>query len=139
MATRHPIQGLEITDVQETIEPVSASADFRQLAADEAFMNEIVTVRVHETTDENQPPHLIVNCNGMNQPIIRGQDTPIKRKYLEILARMKETKYTQVQHADAPDRLDLRARTALVYPFDLLADPNPKGRAWLNHIIAEPA
>ena len=136
---RSPIKGLEITDDQETIEPVSASADFKSIAADESFMNEIVTIMVHETTDENQPPHLIVNCNGMNQPIIRGMVTQLKRKYVEILARMKETRYTQIQHAEAPDRLDLRARTALVYGFDLIEDKNPKGRAWLSHIIAEPA
>jgi len=27
----------------------------------------------------------------------------------------------------------------LSYPFDLVEDKNPRGRAWLNHVLAEPA
>lgn len=97
MAPRIPVQqGLEVRDDSASIEPVGAAADFRELAASEAFMNELVEVLVHSTTDENQPPHIVLNCNGVNQPILRGSPILIKRKYLEILARMKETRYTQV-------------------------------------------
>ena len=76
------------TDDTPTIEPVSQN-DFKKLAAEESFMNEPVTIMIHSTTDENQAPHVIVNCNGINQPIIRGVPTEVKRKYVEILARMK--------------------------------------------------
>ena len=139
MVTPKPSKGIEVLDDQELVEPVSAAMDFRQLAADEAFMHEIVTVMVHPTTDENQPPHVIVNVNGTNQPIIRGVPTPIKRKYLEVLARMKETKYTQMTpNPAAPDVSEMRARTALAYPFDLVQD-SAKGRAWLQNVLAEPA
>lgn len=140
MAKDKLTQALEILDGEPVIEPVSAAADFRALAANEAFMNEIVTVMVHATTDENQAPTVIVNCNGVNQPIQRGVPTPIRRKYLEILARMKETKYTQVTpNPAAPDVSEMRARHGLAYPFELVADDNPKGRAWLNNVLAEPA
>lgn len=133
-------QSILITDDAETIETVAESVDFAQLAASEAFMNEIVTIHVHSTTDENQPPHFLVNCNGVNQPVVRGIDCQIKRKYVEILARMKETKYTQhTPNPAAPDVSELRARHGLVYPFDLVNDPNPRGRAWLSNVLAEPA
>ena len=136
----NPIQGIEISDDEPVVETVAESIDFGQLAASEAFMNETVTVLVHSTTDENQAPHVIVNCNGMNQPIIRGYPTKIKRKYLEILARMKETKYSQVtRNPAAPDQIDMIARHGLAYPFDLVEDPNPRGRAWLQNVLAEPA
>lgn len=136
----NPIQGIEISDDEPVVESVAESIDFGQLAASEAFMNETVTVLVHSTTDENQAPHVIVNCNGMNQPIIRGYPTKIKRKYLEILARMKETKYSQVtRNPAAPDQIDMIARHGLAYPFDLVEDPNPRGRAWLQNVLAEPA
>lgn len=135
-----PIQGLEISDDEPVVETVAESIDFGKLAASEAFMNEVVTVLVHSTTDENQAPHVIVNCNGMNQPIIRGYPTKIRRKYLEILARMKETKYNQVtRNPAAPDQIDMVARHGLAYPFDLVDDPNPRGRAWLQNVLAEPA
>lgn len=139
MATRPPSKGIEVLDDQEMIEPVSTAFDFKALAADEAFMHEVVTVMVHPTTDENQPPHVIINVNGTNQPVMRGVPTPMKRKYLEVLARMKETKYTQMTpNPAAPDVSEMRARSALAFPFDLVEDPNPKGRAWLQNVLAEP-
>lgn len=140
MARKEIAQGVEVIDDVPVIETVAESKDFRQLAADEAFMNEVVTVMVHSTTDENQAPHIIINCNGTNQPIVRGVPTKIRRKYLEILARMKETKYTQVTpNPAAPDVSELKARHGLAYPFELMDDPNPRGRAWLTNVLAEPA
>lgn len=132
--------GVEIIDDAPVVGTVAESKDFRELAASEAFMNELVTVMVHSTTDENQAPHVIVNCNGINQPIIRGVPTKIRRKYLEILARMKETKYTQrTPNPAAPDVSEMVARHGLAYPFEVVEDANPKGRAWLNNVLAEPA
>ena len=137
---KNTVQGIEIIDDEPVIETVAESRDFSKLAADEAFMNELVTVMVHSTTDENQPNHVVVNCNGMNQPLIRGVPTTVKRKYVEILARMKETKYTQVtRNASAPDQIDMVARHGLSYPFDLVEDKNPRGRAWLQNVSAEAA
>jgi len=134
------ILGMEVIDDSEIVTSVSQATDFRQLAADEAFMHELVEVMVHSTTDENQAPSVIVNCNGTNQVIIRGVPTMIRRKYLEILARMKETKYSQVtRNASAPDQIDMIARHGLAYPFELLNDSNPRGRAWLQNVLAEPA
>lgn len=140
MATKKTVQGIEIIDDTPVIETVSESRDFNQLASDEAFMHELVEVMVHSTTDENQAPSVIVNCNGTNQVIIRGVPTTIRRKYLEILARMKETKYSQVtRNPAAPDQIDMIARHGLAYPFELLHDNNPRGRAWLQNVLAEPA
>jgi hypothetical protein len=140
MAKKEVVAGMEIVDDAPIIETVAESRDFSQLAADEGFMNELVEVMVHATTDENQAPHVIVNCNGTNQPIIRGVPTKVRRKYVEILARMKETKYSQVtRNPAAPDQIDMVARHGLAYPFELMNDPNPRGRAWLQNVLAEPA
>jgi hypothetical protein len=140
MARKEATPGVEIIDDAPVVETVAESTDFRELAASEAFMNEFVTVLVHATTDENQAPHVIVNCNGTNQPIVRGYPTKVRRKYVEILARMKETKYTQyTPNPAAPDVTEMRARHGLAYPFDLVEDVNPKGRAWLQNVLAEPA
>ena len=137
---KNTVQGMEIIDDEPVIETVAESRDFSKLASDEAFMNELVTVMVHSTTDENQPNHVVVNCNGMNQPLIRGVPTTVKRKYVEILARMKETKYTQItRNTSAPDQIDMVARHGLSYPFDLVEDKNPRGRAWLQNVLAEQA
>ena len=140
MAKKEVVSGIEIVDDAPIVETVSESRDFRQLAADEAFMNELVEVLVHSSTDENQSPHVILNCNGTNQPIMRGVPTKVRRKYVEILARMKETKYSQVtRNPAAPDQIDMIARHGLAYPFELVNDNNPRGRAWLQNVLAEPA
>lgn len=140
MAKKQVVDGVEVFDDEPTVETVSESKDFSQLAADESFMNEHVTVLVHSTTDENQAPHIVLNCNGVNQPVVRGVPTKVRRKYIEILARMKETKYRQhTPNASEPDRTEMIARSALAYPFDLIEDANPRGRAWLQNVLAEPA
>ena len=140
MAKKEVVAGIEILDDTPTIDPVSQVADLRELAASEAFMNEMVEVMVHSSTDENQAPHVILNCNGTNQPILRGVPTRVRRKYVEILARMKETKYSQVtRNPAAPDQIDMIARHGLAYPFEMLSDENPRGRAWLSNVLAEPA
>jgi len=140
MAKKDVMQGVEILDDEPVVEPVSQAKDLEILLSSEAFMNEMVTVMVHSTTDENQAPHVIVNVNGTNQPIIRGYPTQVKRKYVEVLARMKETRYTQrTPNPSAPDQIEMVARHGLAYPFDLIEDSNPKGRAWLNNVLAEPA
>src|SRR5512147_2256507 len=97
MTSRSPVKGIELHDDQTVVDTVSGNVDFGKLAADEAFMNEHVTIMIHPTTDENQPNHVILNVNGVNQPVVRGVQTVVKRKYLEVLARMKETKYSQPQ------------------------------------------
>jgi hypothetical protein len=140
MAKKEVVAGIEILDDTPTIDPVSQVADLRELAASEVFMNEMVEVMVHSSTDENQAPHVILNCNGTNQPILRGVPTRVRRKYVEILARMKETKYSQVtRNPAAPDQIDMIARHGLAYPFEMLSDENPRGRAWLQNVLAEPA
>jgi hypothetical protein len=130
-------KGIQIVDDAQ-IETITK--DIKQLVLDEAFMNEMVTVMVHSSTDENQSPHVILNCNGTNQPLMRGVPSTIRRKYVEILAHMKETKYSQVtRNPAAPDQIDMVARHGLAYPFELMDDANPRGRAWLNSVLAEPA
>ena len=129
---------VELIDDQ-TIE-TPASTEFGREMQEEAFMNELVTIRVADTTDDNAAPHFICNVNGSNQPIFRGATQVIKRKYLEVLARCKESKYNQrTANPMEPDRIEMVSRTALAYPFEVLEDKNPKGRAWLNAVLAEPA
>jgi hypothetical protein len=126
------------TDLQ--MEAVVAAEGLDTLAAQEQFMNELVEIEVHPSTDENAPPSILLNVNGTNQPIMRGVPVRIRRKYVEVLARCKETKYKQ------PDRdmmnpeagNELYGRTALSYPFQV-TDDSSRGRAWLKAVMAENA
>ena len=117
----------------------NSDAELRRIMADESFMNEIVTIRVATTTDKNAPPMAMPAVNGVNQPIFRGVPTMVKRKYVEALARARETTYQQVADPASPDKITMVPNTVLSFPFEVLQDQNPKGRAWLEKIMAEPA
>ena len=131
---------IEVRDDQPLIETLAESGDFSQELASEVFMNELLEIEVSTTTDENAPPWVMLNVNGVAQPIRRGYPIKVKRKYVEVLARMKETKYTQMTpNPMEPENIVMDPRTGYVYPFTVLHDPNPRGRGWLDHIKAEPA
>lgn len=121
----------------QEIEPIVNIEFAGKTIADEAFMNEIVEVTLSSTTDENQPSHVTFAVNGINQTFMRDVPVKCKRKFLEVLARCKETKYTQVRDPIELDRSQMVARTLLAYPFQVNDDPNPKGRAWLRAVMAE--
>lgn len=104
----------------------------------EMFMNEKVIITIHESANEEDLPVVCPMVNGIGQPIVRGYPTPVKRKYVECLARAKETKYKQVQmDANDPASLKMIPRTVLAYPFAIERDDNPNGRAWLREIIRQ--
>ena len=105
----------------------------------EMFMNEKVVIVIHESANEEDLPVVCPMVNGVGQPIVRGYPTAVKRKYVECLARAKETKYKQVQmDANDPSSLKMIPRTILAYPFAIERDDNPNGRAWLRDIIRQP-
>lgn len=105
-----------------------------------AFMEQKVTVRLHETTNKNDDPLPMVAVNGVNQFLPRGQDLAIKRKFVEVLARCKpEAVMTDVEvrsmGAEPVNRV-LRQR-AHKYPFSVVRDDNPRGADWLNQLLQE--
>ena len=123
----------------QSIEAI-VTQEFGRTVFEEAFMNELVIVMVHETTDENVNPMPTPSVNGVMQPIMRGVPTRVKRKYLEVLARCKETKFSQrTANPMEPDRIEMVPRTAFTYPFQVIEDQNPKGGAWLKAVMAEAA
>jgi hypothetical protein len=102
---------------------------------EEAFANEILTVRVATSAIDPAPVHTSVN--GINQNFIRGAKQNVKRKYVEALARARTYTYVQ-EMVDSRDPSNIRTneRAVLPYPFEVLHDPNPKGREWLERILA---
>lgn len=127
--------------LQLTTDTVHDDPGLAKVIADEAFMNEVVHVYVHSPSDEQAASHFILNVNGVNQPVFCGSVTPMRRKYLEILARMKETKFSQPpQNLMNPEAGNvLIPRTVQIHAFEIRNDPNPRGRAWLSQILSESA
>lgn len=107
--------------------------------AEEAFMREMVNITVHDSTSDIEEPLVWVLVNGVSQFIRRGYPQDVRRCYVERLARMKPTSYSQTldERKGEAEFNRLRSHHALRYPFSVNHDPNPKGPAWLRNILAE--
>lgn len=104
----------------------------------DAFMNEIVTVVVHDTTDKNAARIVPVSVNGRTQNFIRGLAQKCRRCYVERLARAFETSYQQNLDPGQGEGVNtLYPHPALSYPFSVIEDRNPDGQAWLRKVLAE--
>jgi len=104
-----------------------------------AFNEELVTVMVHETAEENAAPLVDVYVNGVAQFFPRGEPVTCKRKYVEGLVRAKPTAIStdvRERNSENPQNV-VNRRSALRYPFSVIEDKNPNGGAWLRKVLAE--
>ena len=102
-----------------------------------AFMEEPVTIMVHESADENAQPIVDVYCNGVPQRFVRGMEQTVKRKFVQILAEAKTTNVrtrTGVEGGTVVNKIS--RHTAVRYPFSVIEDRNPRGAAWLREALA---
>lgn len=132
-------KGIVFIDDQPDVQTV-AESDLAKVAASEEFMHHVLEVMVFPTTDPTAPPYAIVSVNGQTQPVPRNVPLKMYRKHVEVLARMKETRVTQDLTPNKEGEITtdhLRGNSGLVYPFSVLKDPDPRGGAWLAHILAE--
>jgi len=129
-----PVTIGEIGTEREIIDkPFTASKAER-----EAFMNEILTVVVQSSGDENDADIVQVGVNGVTQFFKRDVAQQVKRKYVGVLARAKKTDYQQKLDDRLGESMNtLSKRRMLKYPFQVIHDPNPKGPEWLRHALAE--
>lgn len=105
-----------------------------------AFMEEEVTIIVHQSTNPIDEPYPEVWNDGVHQMFQRGQPQKVKRKFVEVLARAKKTAFGNEKYKDGngDDAYRYPSHTALKYPFAVQHDPSgDKGAAWLRNVLAE--
>ncbi|OGT57516.1 MAG: hypothetical protein A3E01_08230 [Gammaproteobacteria bacterium RIFCSPHIGHO2_12_FULL_63_22] len=100
------------------------------------FMEDVLIVNIHDSTNPTDDPTPMVWNDGVSMLLIRGKEQPVKRKFVEILARMKRVTFTQER---LPNNEGYRnvPHSALLVPFAVVSDPNVRGGAWLKAILAE--
>lgn len=120
------------------IEPV-APALFNDIAAELAFLEEYVIIEIHETMDPQAELVIHLAINGRSVYLARGRHEIVKRKYVEQLLRAKpQTVKTQVAKGNDGDYVNRTIKSAAMkYPFAIVRDDNPKGRAWMKKILQE--
>jgi len=132
-----PIPNNELGQDTRGIDRVSPH-DFVKQAELEDFMNDILTVYVHPSNDKEDNPVIVPTVNGVNQPIIRGQNCQVKRKFVEALARGRSTRYEQkFPNPSKPHKYVMTPDTIVTNSFVVREDPHPRGAEWLQAILAE--
>lgn len=104
------------------------------------FMEEPVTVMIHRSADKQTSAIVDVWNGGVHQAFIRGRPQVVKRKFVEVLARSREIGYSEEVFVDrstgeAVNRMI--PNEGLKYPFEVIEDKNPNGRAWLQNLLQE--
>lgn len=125
---------IERSDIQVVDGP-----EWKEKAANLAFMEEPVTIMVHTTTDKNAIPFVEVWNDGRVQRFLRGKEQTVKRKFVEVLARAKADTYLNQEFMDRDGNMNFRypKTTSLKYPFSVIRDENPSGHDWLKKVLAE--
>lgn len=112
-----------------------------------------VTIVINPSGQENAPTSYPAWVNGKGaEALVNGQWMPIiyvpvgvevtlKRKYVEVLGRAKETKIKTVygSASEAQPRNEAVRTTTAVCNFSVLKDDNPRGVAWLSELLRRQA
>lgn len=127
---------LDRSALQEDGIEVVPAAGMSDYTKELAFMEEMVEVEVHESTDPNAEPIVDLYCNGTPQRLIRGVPAAVKRKYVQILANARQTSLTTTVKVDGDNVVNrIDKHTAVRYPFRILRDDNPRGASWLRSLL----
>jgi hypothetical protein len=107
--------------------------------ADEvAFMNETIEIVISESDNPNAENPVPVSVNGRGGFIFRGEQTLVRRCYVERLARAKTDNFKQNLNEVDPEKFNiLKMMRGLKYPFTVTQDKNPRGRDWLIKVLRE--
>ena len=124
---------LELSRVESVDDPL-----FTEKMAMLKFMEEPVTVFIHEDQNEQADSNFFVGVNGDKEYFFRGQNKTVKRKFIEGLARAKPVGYSNDRHRDQDgvESFRWRASKGLRYQFQVVEDRNPEGSAWLQRLLS---
>ena len=107
----------------------------------EKFMNEPVTVHVHESSEENPQLLIPIWVNGRQEIFERGREKTVKRMFVEGLARSKPSNYSNEEYvmSDGVTRsVRWPKHRGLRFAFSVVRDDNRRGGDWLRSILREP-
>lgn len=123
----------------EEIIPVETAAINKDYADALQFNEQVLTIVIQPSGEENAPMVIPVWNNGEPMWIKVGVQTNIKRKFVEDLLRAKPIS-VQTMHEEEGSRVVnnrvLRSARSK-YPLTIIHDPSPKGYEWMARVMAE--
>lgn len=126
---------LKVTLVAMPVATIS-EREFKTTVEMEAFMQEEIVIRIHPTGDKSAPPVIPIGCNNEQIWVPRGKAVSLPRKFVESLTGY-ELAFSTERARDPNSDEGMVQRTAAnqPYPFTVIRDTNPKGRAWLERVM----
>lgn len=117
-------------------EPMFGAGDNAK-ARELAFMEEYIDILVAESSNPNDQPMVPLWVNGRSQVLFRGEVTRVKRYFADRLgrARNEDVKVSVAKNADGEVVNRTSKPTALAFPFSVVEDRNPLGKAWLAKLM----
>lgn len=134
-STSESIAEIPVTGEAEIITQAPKAADMDTALADQKFNEERVKIYLHPSMSEHDSSRLVsVGVNGEKKYLVSGRESWVKRKHLErlIYARPELIEHQGVKNDMTGKEQNVFRKTAFSrYNFEVLEDPNPKGREWL--------
>lgn len=121
---------------QEPIEDPAAAEKIANLA----FMEDMVTIHVHDTAEKDADTRFEISVNGRSQVFERGKQYTVARYIVEGLARAKPVHYRNEEYVNSAGEKDVRwpSSTGLRYGFSIVMDSHPRGGDWLKSVLRQP-
>lgn len=119
-----------------------------EYAAELAFNEEPVTIRLESSAEQHAPTHFPVWINGKMAEVFQngrweeigylpiGMIITVKRKAVEVIVRAKkDTVRTEIRNpeADNPNNV-IQRYTSAAASFSIIEDRNPRGIAWMTEL-----
>lgn len=126
-----------IEDGDPGIDEIPKGIDYKKLFADEAFMNELVTIVLLPGADPSETG-VPVSVNGLRVYIVPGRPTKVRRLHIAQLIKARPDIVThRSDDYNAPEtELNRMYRYSTSrYNFDVIED-TPKGAAWTRELRA---
>lgn len=143
-----PTKTLMLSDIDKRLDElrrtdleleVVGSIKFAEFADHLKFNEEWLIITVHESTEIGVEDPLPLSINGSTVLIPRGKPTLVRRKYVELLMRMKPQNVTTRIDRSDPDNIKniIEKRSALRHPFSIIRDDNPRSAEWIKRVMQE--
>jgi hypothetical protein len=103
-----------------------------------AFMEEMLEVVVHGTTDKNAENPVRVGVNGVEVLFFRDKRTRCRRKFVNgLIVKQDEITTPKTRNGAGEDTYGIIKQANAKFPFAISHDPSPYGPQWLAQRMAE--
>ena len=129
------VNEVERPDLAVVLDDTLASPTVAEYIKDLKFNEDILTISIGETTDQNAENPVPAGCNGEVKWLDRGKEYKIARKFVDsLIKREDKIKTVNYKDADNVDQTRIEKIPALKYPLAIHHDPaGDAGRRWFQH------